>query len=398
MFAGLSLDQAPPFEAPLQFLLLAPLFGIIAGVMIFFGGNQSVALHFLTIGYMVLAIFGALQQMVPVVAGVVHKNPLFLSRFTLATILCGVIGFWYGFYYDDRFGYGGAILFLSAGILYFVTKNIFALLRIDTKTLIIKGIIYSLSFFALALLLGVLILLIYMQTDPIVRYELLLVLHPIIIFYGTFFILISAISFQVVPMFWVTTPYGKTTQQQIVYGTIFSIVGIGIALIIGLDPMVMILLKILLLLPLGIYGVATYKKLTTRKRKLQDATVSFWLIGLVFLALGILSVVFESFIYQDSKVSYLFFGGFILSIINGMSYKIIPFLTWFHLTSKGIAGVPSMREMLSSKLVTLQKWLHTLAISSSVIDLRVGGFLFACSNLLFLYLILKVVWVYNKAR
>jgi len=83
VFAGLSLDQAPPFRAPLKFFLVAPLFAIIAGVFTLFSDsyyphtpNIIANVHLLTIGFILMSIFGALQQMLPVLAGAVFKKPL----------------------------------------------------------------------------------------------------------------------------------------------------------------------------------------------------------------------------------------------------------------------------------------------------------------------------------
>ena len=60
--AGLSTDQAPPIAAPVRFFLTAPLFGILAGLLIFFSDAQTlmnrhsieaiVIPHAITIGFL----------------------------------------------------------------------------------------------------------------------------------------------------------------------------------------------------------------------------------------------------------------------------------------------------------------------------------------------------------
>jgi hypothetical protein len=64
MYTGLSLDQAPPFEAPLKFFLTAPLFATLTGIIVFFlddlnmFARQTIGLvHILTIGFMMMIIF-----------------------------------------------------------------------------------------------------------------------------------------------------------------------------------------------------------------------------------------------------------------------------------------------------------------------------------------------------
>ena len=73
---GLSLDQAPAEDIPLRFFISAPIFGILAGLMVLLKGNllfsntwmpETVALtHLLILGWMGSVIFGALYQMIPV--------------------------------------------------------------------------------------------------------------------------------------------------------------------------------------------------------------------------------------------------------------------------------------------------------------------------------------------
>ncbi|HEX8011126.1 MAG TPA: hypothetical protein VF814_09355 [Casimicrobiaceae bacterium] len=53
------------------------------------------------------------------------------------------------------------------------------------------------------------------------------------------------------------------------------------------------------------------------------------------------------------------------SIINGMLYKIVPFLTWFHLQSQTGAGrlVPNMKKMLSDADQRLQVRIHVAGLA-----------------------------------
>ena len=57
--------------------------------------------------------------------------------------------------------------------------------------------------------------------------------------------------------------------------------------------------------------------------------------------------------------------GFAMSVINGMLYKIVPFLVWFHLQSRrGATGpkVPNVREILPESRSRRQMWLHFAAL------------------------------------
>jgi len=55
----------------------------------------------------------------------------------------------------------------------------------------------------------------------------------------------------------------------------------------------------------------------------------------------------------------LFMLGFAMSLINGMLYKIVPFLVWFHLFRGGVKrGVPNMKEIIPEQWMWRHLWLH----------------------------------------
>ena len=57
-----------------------------------------------------------------------------------------------------------------------------------------------------------------------------------------------------------------------------------------------------------------------------------------------------------------FLLGFAMSLIQGMLYKIIPFLVWFHLFRGGAiaikVGVPNMKEIIPEPWMWRHFWLH----------------------------------------
>ena len=87
---GLSLNQAPPASIPFRFFLTAPLFGILIGLVFFFYPLESITdqyspvaiavVHLFTLGMLAMIIFGAMQQMMPVLAGAVIKKPVLFGN------------------------------------------------------------------------------------------------------------------------------------------------------------------------------------------------------------------------------------------------------------------------------------------------------------------------------
>lgn len=67
---------------------------------------------------------------------------------------------------------------------------------------------------------------------------------------------------------------------------------------------------------------------------------------------------------ENFMAAFLFIAGFAVSVVNGMLYKIVPFLIWFHLQSllMGVAKVPNMRQIMPEPGMRRQMWLHFLAV------------------------------------
>lgn len=112
-----------------------------------------------------------------------------------------------------------------------------------------------------------------------------------------------------------------------------------------------------------IFSAMIIKKFRERRRPISDVTVRYWHLGAVLLATGLLLWQANTWLDVDyTPVFSLLIGGFVLSIISGMLYKIIPFLVWFHLNGQGYMTVPTMNEMISKKAAQLQFMLFVLSV------------------------------------
>ncbi|MGZ5781516.1 MAG: permease, partial [Burkholderiaceae bacterium] len=64
-------------------------------------------------------------------------------------------------------------------------------------------------------------------------------------------------------------------------------------------------------------------------------------------------------------IGVLFIAGFAYSIVNGMLYKIVPFLVWYHLQSrmqKGQGKVPNVKKIVTDRVVRNQCIAHVVAL------------------------------------
>ena len=214
MFAGLSLDQAPPFRAPLKFFLTAPIFACIAGGFFLFGSgfeihspNTIATIHLLTIGFMVKIVFGALQQMLTVVAGAVIPKPMIVANTTYTLLVLGIISFVVGFVLYNKLLFFIASNFLLLGLFLFTSIALVQLLKVQNKSWIVLGMIISLLFFMSAFFIGIQLIISHALGNISPYHYDIALIHYNYIFFGFIFLLIVAITFQVVPMFWVADSF-----------------------------------------------------------------------------------------------------------------------------------------------------------------------------------------------
>ena len=107
MFQGLSQDQAPPISVPYRFFLTAPLFAILIAILIFQNPSEIIfnqyspltigLVHLFTLGILTMIIFGALQQMLPVLAGAEIKKPIIFANIVHTSLTLGTISLSFGF-------------------------------------------------------------------------------------------------------------------------------------------------------------------------------------------------------------------------------------------------------------------------------------------------------------
>ena len=410
MFTGLSLDQAPPFKAPLKFFLSAPIFAVLACLSLLFSNNIELhspafisSIHLLTIGYIIVVIFGALLQMLPVVAGAIMPKPLLVANTTYVFLILGLLSFSYAFFFYEKIAFFISATFLIIALLLFSSIALYKLLQVQKKSYIVLGMIFSLIFFILAFLLGI-HLLISHATGNISELHLVFTsLHYNFIFFGFVFTLIVAITFQVVPMFWVASAFSDKSQRVI----IFTIVGLLVFFTInqflqlGFD----IIYKIAMIIISLYFAIITIKKLKNRKRKLQDFTVNFFLTSIISLILALVYWLMMEFLELSFIPLGVLFGiGFIISLMNGMLYKIIPFLSWFHLSSRGVFDMPTMRDMIPQKMQAIQFKIHIVSLVMMffafnldiIVFIKISILLFMVSNILLFINIYKVAKFFKE--
>ncbi len=371
-FDGLSVDQAPPISAPIRFFVTAPLFAVLAGILILFSdaavlssrfSTHTIAItHALTVGFLSFVMFGALLQMLPVLAGVRISKVDLVAKSSYALMLVGTLSMIFGLWFDISKLILLSSLLLGGGFLILIISMLIALKSVVNVTASVRAIITSLIFALLITLMGMHLLSSYGIGKFSDLHLLFANIHSVWAVFGFAGVLIIGVAFHVLPMFYVAPRFKKFCKQKVVW-----LVTSGLLLWLFLNIFIesySTIGKIWVALFFWAFSTTVYLKLNARRRKVSDITVWYWRSASIFMTLGTFAWAINDFF--DEKyiviVSILIGGGFILSIMSGMLYKIVPFLVWFHLNAKGYMSIPTMNDMISKKLAKAQFFLFILSL------------------------------------
>jgi hypothetical protein len=119
------------------------------------------------------------------------------------------------------------------------------------------------------------------------------------------------------------------------------------------------------------FAVVTLRLQSRRRRKLSDVTLDYWRVGMASLiacvGLWLAGRLWPAWAEGDVfplLLGVVFLGGFAVSVVSGMLYKIVPFLAWFHLQAQLQAragSIPTMKDMIAERWMRGQYRLHLLA-------------------------------------
>jgi len=371
-FNGLSIDQAPPISAPLRFFVTAPLFGILAGFLLFFSDSATlmsrysidaiVVTHLITIGFFSFVMLGALTQMLPVLASAKIPKVKLVAGVSHLLLLLGLLSMAAGLELSNALLLWSASFFLAIGFLLIISSMLYAITGISHFTATIKGMSASLLFAFMIVLMGIYLLYGYATDSVSQTHYLIANIHSVWAIFGFVGLLIIGVAFQVLPMFYVAPRFKQFCKKRIVL-----IISFGLFMWLLLSayfPSYAIYAKIWIATFFWAFATAVWVKFNKRKRPISDVTVWYWRAASIFLTLGAFLWIFDEFFKHEYivMVGILIGGGFILSIMLGMLYKIVPFLVWFHLNALGYMTIPTMNEMINKTAAKVQFILFILAL------------------------------------
>ena len=408
---GLSADQAPKISAPLRFFLTAPLFGVIAGLLIFFSDALSlssrysidsiVVTHAITIGFLGFVMLGALTQMLPVLAGVSVPKVESVSKISHTSLVLGTLSMIFGLLYSIKLLIFSASLLLGVGFMVMIIAMLIALKKVVNVTASVRAIITSLVFAFVIVLMGMHLLASYGTGKFSALHMLFANVHSVWAIFGFTGILIIGVSFHILPMFYVAPRFKQFCKKKVVW---LITIGLFLWLTLNIFEFYPVLAKVWVANFFWAFVTTVWIKLNKRRRPISDVTVYYWRTAAIFMTIGTFSWAINDF-YNDeyvAMVSILIGGGFLLSIMIGMLYKIVPFLVWFHLNSMGYMSIPTMNEMINKKLSKVQFYLFVISLIGFMFSYYLPDILplfaisFIVSMLILEYNIIQPVLIYRK--
>jgi hypothetical protein len=397
MQRALSYAQSPAPPAPLRFLLAAPWFGVAGALLLLVYGEQALLsrwagptlalTHVFTLGVLAMTMAGSLLQLLPVVAGAALDFPRAAPLLSWCALCAGTL------LLAAAFAFGHPFLFIAAGLA--LTLAFGALFAAVARALIrpapaaalpmVGGMRLAIPALVVTLALG-LSMAAYLAGGPALPLPLLADLHAAWGLVGWVAMLVIGVAFQVIPMFQATPNYPPAVTRGA--ALLLAVLLLGWSGAATMYQRAVQLSAGAVALCLIGFALVSLRQLAQRKRKGSDATTLYWRLSLVSLiACALLATVRDA----PLAVGLLFIAGFAMGAINGMLYKIVPFLLWYHLqqdprATKG--DVPALKTLVPEHAARRQFWWHALALAALLAALnwpallaRPAAALFALANL-----------------
>ena len=369
---AVSTDFAPPFRLIAPYFVIGTAFLVVSSILLFGLDITSITntdprtlsfVHLFLLGFVMMIIFGAMAQLVPVVLETGHfAVDLYYIIYPLLFI--GTIMMGYGFLYSPAvLPYGGVIVLIS--LMVFVLETFLTINKVKKLNLVIGSVLISNISLFLGLIFGILMALGYAGVISVDIYTLLRS-HIYLVLTGYVGVTIMGMSLILLPMFWLSHSF----SWQPVTNALYIIVA-GVLFVVSSSIFNSSILEyigyVLSIIALGFYFYQIYIIYKTRVRLDNDVylhSLVFSYLSLVFI-LGIGVV----YLFVPNTVLFLSMGwlvlfGYITFMISGHLYKIVPFLVWYQKFSPliGKRKVPMLKDMVPEKGATMQFVLTAIGV------------------------------------
>ena len=376
---AVSTDFAPPFK------LIAPYFkigGLFFGfsIAILFGFDISnlttVDTHILSwshiflLGFVMMIIFGAMAQLIPVVLEVGHAA-IDLYYIIYPLLLIGTILMGYGFISSPALlPYGGIVVLIS--LLIFVFETFLTIKKVEKFNLVMTTVLIANTFLFIGLIFGILMALGYAGTISI-NISSLLKAHIYLVLVGYVGITIMGMSLVLLPMFWLSHSFSWKPVIIALWLVSFGVTSVTLSTIIG-NNILEYLGYLLSIIASMLYIYQIYIIYKTRVRIEKDIYLDSMVISYSSLFISVILGIVYIFIPNDTlliTIGWTLCLGYVSFIIIGHLYKIVPFLVWFERFSPlvGKQPVPMLADMVPVKSAKMQFRFSAVGILISALGL-----------------------------
>ena len=410
--SGLSFNALPPIDLPFRFFLSAPLFIIACALLVLFSGetlwlsrwqpNMLALTHGFTLGFLTMVMMGALLQLLPVIGGIGIAKPRLIATTSHVLYCAGVITLMLSFVLATNWLTLAALALLSLGLGIYLGAIIWVLIKKISQGDSINCFRLAITSLVILLLLGVLLLANRVGVSlPFITLDKHLTdIHALMGLVGWAGILIIAVSFQVLPMFHVAPNMPKYIRQYL-GGSIFILLITYVyyaELALGL-----------LFISHGVFAITLFYVINQRKRKVPDTSIKYWKLSAgTLLVLNLLYFLPDSF-YSPAQtplfmalpdkamlLTAIFIYFYLLSVIQGMLLKILPFLSYTHLQQRCLIDfsamqfIPHMHEFLNKKHGVVLYYMHIFSGLSFLTVIIEPSLYFVFA----VFLLLEFVWLF----
>jgi hypothetical protein len=375
---ALAFGDNPPLSLPMRYFLSAPLFAALAAAFLAWQGEAALLtrwspltlaiVHLMVLGCLSMTMIGALMQMLPVVAGITLPRAGRVGTAVHLSLSGGTLLLAAGFWLQAAPLFQLAMALLLAGLLLFVIACTVGMWQyhLPGAGAVVAGIRLSLASLVLTMVLGAMLASVF-AWPGLLRLPLaqLTDLHALWGLFGWVGLLVIGIAFQVVPMFMLTDPYPAWMTGE--FSTLMFMLLLAASLSGTWTDAGLVLHYVCLGLVAAGYALfagTTLYLLARRKRPRADPTTLYWRTAMACLLAALLMWLWPATAPSNAAplaIGVLLIAGFALSAISGMLYKIVPFLTWYHLQEqREISGrkPPNINQIIPERHAQCQYGIH----------------------------------------
>lgn len=309
--------------------------------------------HLYLLGFVMMIIFGAMYQLVPVILEI----PLFSKDFAYVQFYIYVVGLSvmsFAFFFEEKYlgllPYGAMLVYVS--MLIFVVNIFLTYRELEEWSIPAKYIFASNIFLLIAVSYGFLVAI--NMKYGIFSFDMLKVAqaHIVGVLFGYVMMTIMGVSLVLIPMFSLSHGFKDTYIDR---GFWFMVIGVGLYILQIFQTLALIMIAVSV--GLFIYQVKLIWAGRVRKENdfwAKNMYAFFWfLIGSILIfAIGFLGGWHRLYLVGG----YFLFFGFLTNLIVGHIYKILPFLVWYQRFAPlvGKQKVPMLNDMVIVSLADKQ--------------------------------------------